>query len=274
MELFVFVNDKLVPASQASLLISDLAIQRGYGVFDFFKTLDHAPVYLEEHLDRFFYSASRLRLEMGKSREELKGLIGELLAKNRIADSGVRLELTGGYSTDGYTPARPNLVISQQPLTAPITAELPKSIRLITYPHTRQLPDIKTIDHLMAIWLQPLIREKGADDVLYHQDGVLAECPRSNFFLVTAGGTLVTPARDILKGITRMKLLETAREKIKVEVRDLRINELRTAKEAFITSTTKHVLPVTAIDGVAVGDGQVGPVARWLSEELYRLARG
>jgi len=168
MELFSFVNDSLVPATQASLGVTDLSIQRGFGIFDFFKTLDHAPVYLDDHLDRFFSSASRLGLNPGKSRDELKYMIGRLLNRNGIANSGVKLTLTGGYSADGYSLARPNLVITQQPLTMPISAEPAKSIRLMTYPHMRQLPELKTIDYLMAIWLQPKLREKGADDVLYH----------------------------------------------------------------------------------------------------------
>jgi D-alanine transaminase/branched-chain amino acid aminotransferase len=268
MELFAFVNDSLVPAKTASLGVGDLAIQRGYGVFDFFRTRGQAPVYLDEHLDRFFYSASRMRLDVGKSREELKKLIGALLERNGLADSGVRLTLTGGYSIDGYTPARPNLVISQQPLPAPLTAEPQKAIRLMTYPHRRQLPDVKTIDYLMAIWLQPLLREKGVDDVLYQGDGVIAECPRSNFFLVTQRGVLVTPGRGVLKGITRMKIIEL----MAAEERDVLVDELSTAKEAFITSTTKQVTPVTGIDGKKVGNGEIGPVTRGVSQELYKKA--
>jgi D-alanine transaminase/branched-chain amino acid aminotransferase len=268
---FVFVNDSLVPAEEASLLVGDLAIQRGYGIFDFFKTLGGTPVYLDEHLDRFFYSAAQMRLEIGMSRDALDRRIGVLLQRNGIADSGVRLTLTGGYSADGYNQApRPNLVITQRPLAGVISAEPGRCIRLMSYPHIRQLPDVKTIDYLMAIWLQPMLREKGVDDVLYHRDGVISECPRSNFFLVKDGDVLVTPGKDVLRGITRMKVLEVARGSMTVEEREVRLDEIRSAKEAFITSTTKHVLPVTEVDGVKVGNGEIGPVARWVSGELYK----
>jgi len=284
-EPFVFVRDKFVPASQAAILISDLSIQRGYGIFDFFKTLDDKPVFLEDHLDRFFHSAGQLRLEPGKTRDELRAILHTLQQKNDIPDSGIRLTLTGGYSPDGYSLARPNLIITQQPLPAPITEELQKSISLVTYPHQRQMPDVKTIDYLMAIWLQPYIRENGADDVLYHRggishqdgidhpDGIIAECPRSNFFIVTADNIVVTPARHILKGITRMKVLEVARQQFKTEERDLVLEELQTAKEAFITSTTKHVVPVIGIDNRMIGGGTPGIVTRWLNRELYKLAK-
>ena len=271
---FVFVNDSLAPADEASLLIGDLAIQRGYGIFDFFKTMEGAPVYLDEHLDRFFFSAAAMRLDVGVNRAELKQRIGALLERNGIADSGVRLTLTGGYSPDGYSLAQPNLVIHQSLLAAPVSEEPTHGIRLMSYPHVRQLPEVKTIDYLMAIWLQPLLREKGADDVLYHRDGVIAECPRSNFFLLTDRDVLVTPGANVLKGITRMKVLEAVKGRLATEERDVLLAELRGAKEAFITSTTKHALPVTAVDGVRVGDGRIGPVAKWISAELYKRARG
>ncbi|GGB03561.1 aminotransferase class IV [Puia dinghuensis] len=272
MELFAFVNDDLVPAGQASLLVSDLSIQRGYAIFDFFKTLNHKPVFLDAHLERFFHSASRLRLEVGKSQDELGEMIGVLQRKNGIPDSGIRLELTGGYSEDGYTPpTRPNLVITQKLVKLEIAETLTRSLRLMTYEHQRQLPDVKTIDYLMAIWLFPLLREKGVDDVLYYWNGIITECPRSNFFIVTADDAVVTPARHILKGITRMKILEIAKTQFRVEERDVTVEELRTAKEAFVTSTTRNLLPVTQIDGVPIGTGEMGPVARWLNWEMYAV---
>lgn len=269
-ELFSIVNHGLVSAKKASLLTTDLAIQRGYGVFDFFKTLGGTPIFLTEHLDRFYHSAERLRLPIGKSREELRELIDMLGRKNGLPDSGVRLTLTGGYSPDGYLlPASPNLVISQQALAIVPAAELSSTIRLVSYPHRRQLPDIKTIDYLMAIWLQPYIKEHGADDVLYHQGGVITECPRSNFFAVAAEGVVVTPAQGVLPGIIRGKVLELARARFPVEERDVTLEELRTASEAFITSTTKHILPVTRVDEMEI-EGP-GEVSRWLSRELYML---
>ena len=275
-ELFVLVNDELIPAASASLGVADLAIQRGYGIFDFFKTLDQRPIFLDDHLDRFFRSAEQLRLPIGKTREELRAMIHTLQQANNIPDSGIRLTLTGGYSPDGYvltssSAGGPNLVITQQPLQGAITAELQKSIRLVTFAHERQMPETKTIDYLMAIWLQPFIKETCADDVLYHTNGIITECPRSNFFLVTTDNTLVTPARHVLKGITRMKVLSIARQQFPVEQRDITLDELRTAKEAFITSTTKHLVPVVQIDTTLIGKGMPGEVTRLLQRELYAM---
>lgn len=264
---FVYINDSFVPASQAALQVSDLAIQRGYGIFDFFKTLGHTPVFLDEHLDRFYNSAAQMRLEPGKDRQQLKAVIEELLQKNNIPDAGIKITLTGGYSPDGYSITRPNMIITQQPLKLPDPAAFQKGLRLISHPHQRQMPQVKSLDYLMAIWLQPLIKEKGADDVLYQYNGLVSECPRSNFFIVTADDTVVTSTQP-LKGIIRMKTLEIAGKQFKVEERELTIDEARNAKEAFITSTTKHILPVVQLDGHPIGNGRPGKVTTELSKLL------
>jgi D-alanine transaminase/branched-chain amino acid aminotransferase len=149
----------------------------------------------------------------------------------------------------------------------PDKAAFQKGLRLISYPHQRQMPQVKSLDYLMAIWLQPLIKEKGADDVLYQMNGLVSECPRSNFFIVTQDDTVVTSTQP-LKGIIRMKTLEIARKQFRVEERELSLEEVYQAKEAFITSTTKHILPVVQLDGKMIGDGQPGDVTVMLKMEL------
>jgi branched-chain amino acid aminotransferase len=270
---FTFLNDTFLPASNAALSVTDLAIQRGYGIFDFFKTVGGVPIFLDDHLDRYFHSAARMRLSVGKTREELKEIIAQLMQLNNFPDSGLRITLTGGYSTDSISLGQPNLVITQHPMPPP-GKECPPSIRLITYPHQRQLPDVKTIDYLMAIHLQPTIRERGAFDVLYHNNGVITECPRCNFFLVTADDTLVTPDRNMLKGITRMKVLAFAYANTKVQERDVLLDEIPTAKEAFITSTSRHIIPVSHLDDIPIGSEAPGPIAQQLNCRLYDLVNG
>jgi branched-chain amino acid aminotransferase len=244
----VFLNDQFVPEEKAALQVSDLSLQRGYGVFDFLKVVNSAPVFLQEHLDRFYFSAGQMRLNVEYSEDTLKKIIFELIKKNNVADSGVRITLTGGYSPDGYQLSRPNLILSLRAFTSPTEDQFQKGIKLITYPHQRQLPHVKTIDYLMAIWLQPLIKENNADDVLYHQNGMISECPRSNFFIVTHDNTIVTPSKNILKGVMRSKLMTVASTNFKIEERDISVDELKTAREAFISSTTKTIIPVRQVD--------------------------
>jgi D-alanine transaminase/branched-chain amino acid aminotransferase len=243
-----FINDGFVPEEKVLLHISDLAIQRGYGVFDFFKVVNSVPLFLQEHLDRFYFSAEQMRLNVTYSQDELKKIVFELIEKNNSVNTGVRITLTGGYSPDGYQVFKPNLVIALRSFTPPTEDQFQNGIKLITYQHQRQLPHVKTIDYLMAIWLQPFIKENSADDVLYHQNGWVSECPRSNFFIVTHENKIITPSKNILKGVMRSKLIEVAKTSFEIEERALSVDEIRSAKEAFISSTTKMLIPVHQID--------------------------
>lgn len=264
------VNNELIPTGQATLGVSDLAIQRGYGIFDFFKTLHHTPLFLEDHLDRLYQSASILQLRIPYTREELTALIRRLMDKNQLADSGIRITLTGGYSPDGYTLTTPNLVITQQAL--PDNKGLQATgIHLATYPHQRQLPAAKSIDYLMAVWLQSFVQQQGAQDVLYHQNNGVTECPRSNFFIVTHDDRLLTPAHNILKGVIRKQVLQLAAARYAVEEKAIDLADVYRAKEAFITSTTRNILPVTKIDDQVIGEGIPGLITTSLAQELNEL---
>ncbi len=239
------INEMLLKEENSFLHTSDLSFQRGYAVFDFLKVINYQPVFAEDHLERLEHSASTMFLELPVSREELKNRITTLIEKNQLREGGIRISLTGGYSADGYSISTPNLVINTTAVAHPTEAQFHKGIALITYPFQRQLSGVKTTDYLMAIWLRNHIRHKGADEVLYHHDGHYTECPRSNFFLVMKDHRLLTPVNKILQGITRKKILNFPYE---VEEKDILIEDIREAKEAFITSTTKIILPVSRID--------------------------
>lgn len=245
---WIYLNDGFVEEEKACLHYTDLSFQRGYGVFDFFRLIENRPLFLDDHVDRFFTSAAGLHLPVPFSKEDLKGIVQQLITKNNLPNTGIRLNLTGGYSTDGYSISRPNLIISQHSFNRPSKEQTEIGVKLISYPYQRQLPSIKTIDYITAIWLQPLIKEQGADDVLYHEDGYISECPRSNFFMVSSDDKVITPAENILKGITRKNLLSIIQKEFKLEERPIRLEELKTAKEAFITSTTRLILPVRSLD--------------------------
>jgi D-alanine transaminase/branched-chain amino acid aminotransferase len=262
---WVFINDGLIE-EEGMLHFKDLAFQRGYGLFDFFRLMGNEPLFLEDHLDRFYFSSECMHLPVPFTRQELKRIIENLGRKNNMPGTGIRLQLTGGYSTDGFTIGKPNFIISQHSFAFPVKEQMEGGIKLLSYPHQRQLSHIKTIDYLMAIWLQPVIKEKGFDDVLYHNNGFITECPRSNFFLVTKEDVLVTPSENILQGVTRKHILEIAEKHFKVEERPVRLDEIIAAKEAFITSTTRQILPVAQIDDVVFAE-------RKITLELLRIFR-
>ena len=136
-DLKVILNGSIINKLDAVLHISDLSIERAYAVFDYFKTVNGKPIFWEDNLDRFYYSAKCMRLEIAQSREKLKELILQLMIANKIADSGIKLLLTGGYSSDGYSIAKPNLIITQQTQKRNEAAEL-NGLKLATYEYQRQ----------------------------------------------------------------------------------------------------------------------------------------
>ncbi len=144
----------------------------------------------------------------------------------------------------------------------------------MTYDYQRQFSSAKTLDYLKAIWLQPVLKERGADDILYHDNGMLRECPRANFFLMNERDEILTSKSNILKGVTRKHILNFSSDNFKTDERELTMDDLRHAKEAFISSTTKNILPVTKIDDKILGDGTPGPITRALMKEFDRYVYG
>lgn len=270
---FVYINDSFADADTASVLITDLAVQRGYGIFDFFKTIGGKPIFLNDHLERFYNSARKMHLDIPYTTEELKAIIAELMEKNDLPDSGIRLTLTGGYSPDGFKlPAEQNLIITQLPFVMDLNLNT-RGIKVVTYNYQRQLSGMKTIDYSMAIWLQPFIRENNADDVLYHDNGQVKEVPRANFFMVNDAKEVLTARGNVLPGVIRKNLLALQDHDFKIIERDFSLQELEHATEAFITSTTKHIMPVVEIDGRPVGDGKAGTVSAALLDLLVEKVR-
>lgn len=267
-----YINGEFISIEDAALQINDLGIQRGYGVFDFLRVVSNKPLFIDDHLDRFYHSAEVMRLKIKHEKNELKSIVEQLIKKNEINESSIRFILTGGNSSDGYSITEPRLSIIQQALKQP-PEKLPSTgITLVSKEYQRQLPHVKTTDYLMAIWLQPWMKEKNADDILYHQNGYVTECPRSNFFIITKQNILVTPKEKILYGITRKKVIETAlKAGVEVAERNIHLNEIHDAKEAFITSSTKRIVPVSTIDSKKIEQLYDSGIMQKIWEQLLKL---
>ena len=266
---YVSINNEIVPETEAKIGVNDLSIHRGFGIFDFLKVIDNRPIFIDDHLARFFRSAEAMSMDAGLNAVSLKQAIHHLMQKNGLPYSALKIILTGGYSADGYTMGKPNLIIIQTPFKMDDAATA-KPMTLVTYDHQRQLPQIKTIDYLQAVLLRPHVRENNADEVLYHHTGLISECPRANFFIVT-DDEIITPKDNILAGITRSKILQLSIENYHMTERNISLNDLKNAKEAFISSSTKNACAVAAIDGRPVGNGKPGKITGRISEKLTEL---
>ncbi len=269
--MYTYLNNEMVSAEKAFLHVRDLSIQRGYGIFDFFKIEDGHPFFLNEYLTRFYNSADVMRLPVPHTHDELKSIIYQLIEKNNIADSGIKMILTGGYSEDGYHPAAPNLIMTQQPLTLPGKEQIEKGVKIITHEYVRDLPSAKTINYSMGIWLINKIKEHGAYDVLYHQNNIVSEFPRCNFFMMRKDGTVVTPKDRVLHGITRKNILNLASKRYPTEEGTITLDDILQAKEAFLTSTTKRIVPIVQVNNSLINEGKPGSVSLSLLNDLIAL---
>jgi branched-chain amino acid aminotransferase len=262
MEQIFYLNGQYVAENEATINVSDLGLLRGYGIFDFFRSVNGAVLFLEDHLDRFEFSAKKFQLVIPHTRPEIKTIISKIIKLNPAPLLGIKMLLTGGYSADGYTPTKPNLVIVAKPFTF---MHKPEGMHLMALEYLRELPEIKSLNYMVPIFNRPKMLEIGADDYLYHKNGEVTELSRSNLFIVK-NGTLITPNSNILKGITRKHILEIAKGKFKIEERTVTLSETLNADELFTTGSTKRVLGITKIDNKAIGNGEIGSITAELSD--------
>lgn len=268
-----YLNGKIIPESDAQLGLNDLALLRGYGVFDYFVFDRFQARFMEDNIDRFYRSANCLGLQFPVERAEIRQAIHQLIAANEQPSGAIRLVLTGGYTPNGYTPAVGNLFLLQTPRPYYPPEMYEQGIKVATYQHQRELPEAKSLNYITGISLLPWLKKQGADVALFHDHGSVRESDRSNFFMINSSGVLITPKEKILEGITRSKILQIAPEVgLKVEVREIRLAELDEAQEAFLTNATKSVMPVSVIDGKPVGEGRCGPFTKALQQAFLELS--
>lgn len=269
-----YVNGAFAPASEATVAAGDLGLVRGYGVFDVLRTYNRVPFALRQHLERLQRSAQQINLSLPASLDGLEEIVQATLARNAAvqpeSDVTIRLIVTGGASAGFMLPDGPSSLLI---LLAPVRGVPPQhytdGAALITAQIPRFMPTVKSINYIGAILGQQRARAAGAVEALYCTgEGVLSECTTSNFFVVQ-GGKLITPGEDVLAGITRNITLELAGDIMDVELRPIHLAELRTVDEAFITSTTKEIMPVVRVDEIRIGEGRPGPYTQRLAA-LFR----
>jgi len=263
------INGEIVPIEKAVINVRDLGFLRGYSVFDFFRIYNRRPVFIEDHLARLEKSTNELGLELPYSKSELVEKIVALAKANEMENGGIKIILTGGYSLDGFSPTKPNFVMLASQLPTYDESFYTKGVKLMAYEYIRETPYTKTTNYLKPISIQQEIKEAEAFDVLYHDGVYISESARSNFFIVNHEGTIITPDKDALEGITRKHVLEIAKKHFKVEIRPVSIKETMAAREAFMTSSTKGVMPVRQVDFWRINKGVIGETTKQLME-LFR----
>jgi len=230
------VDGTVTPTAAAMVPMKDDGLYRGDGAFEVIRLYDGKPFALVDHLDRLGRSAAAIELEF--DRPALEAEIAALLAEAGPLDGQLRLIVTRGGRRIAATEPIPN---HGETLT----------LATVTYNPTVILNGVKSLSYAANMQASRLAKGRGADEaVLVRPDGTVLEPPTSAIFWVSAEGELRTPALDdgVLESITRDRLIRA----LDVAEGSWDVEDLRTASEAFLASTTREVQPVAAIDGGAL----------------------
>ncbi len=235
------------------------------------------------HMARLARSLGELRIAMPMSPAALAVVLRETIARNRVRDGIVYLQVTRGVARrdHAFPPAgtAPSVVVTARNLDFSINERYAASgVAVITVPDNRWARvDIKAVALLPNVLAKQTAREQGAREAWFvDSEGFVTEGSSSNAWIVTADGRMVTRKADhaILRGITRDVLIEAIKgQGLAFEERAFTVEEALAAREAFLTSASQVVMPIVRIDGHTIGDGKPGPVAQALRQEFRRYAQ-
>ncbi len=266
-EITYYVNGSFVPPTQAMLPLNDLGIVRGYGVFDLLRTYGKTPFRLRDHIHRLESSASQIGLGLPWSTEELEDVVLQTYARNDIPDASIRIVVTGGPSTNFMTPqGNPSLMVMVHPVAPYPASYYSQGSKAVSTLIERTMATVKSLNYIGAIMAMNDAEKTGAVEAIYlDAHDRLTEGTRANLFVVR-GERLITPREGVLKGITRQVVMEIATNDFEVVEHPIHYHELSLIDEAFLTSTTKEILPVVQIDEHVIGTGKPGPKTQRIIE--------
>lgn len=263
---FAYVNGAFVPHGRAAVHIEDRGYQFADGVYEVVYLHRGRLVDEEPHLDRLDRSLRELSIDRPVSRAALKIVMRELVRRNRVSTGLLYIQITRGVAArDHKFPkgVRPSLVLTLRAVPEFPAEMLEKGVKVVTIPDIRWARrDIKSVSLLPNVLGKQQAAEAGAYEAWQVDEaGMVTEGTSSNAWIVTGEGTLVTRqlGTEILSGITRLAIVELAREMgIAFEERAFSREEALDAREAFISSASHFVLPVTQIDESVVANGAPG----------------
>ncbi len=268
-----YVNGRYMPHRLASVHVEDRGYQFADGVYEVVYLLDGRLIDRDLHLDRLDRSLRELRIAAPLGRAALLVVLNEMIRRNRRRCGLLYMQVTRGVARRDHSfpppGIRPSLVITLRG-AAPFPANIDGwTYTAITAPDQRWARcDIKSVALLPNVLARQAAREHGANEaILYDAAGMVTEGASTSVWIVDAAGMLRTRplSHAILPGCTRAALIgELAAGGISMEESAFSLDDLRCAREVFVTSASSFVKPVVELDGAPVGDGTPGPVAQAL----------
>lgn len=273
MSRIAYVNGRYLQHSRAHVHIDDRAHNFADGVYEVTLVVAGRMVDEEGHMARLTRSLRELDIVEPMSDAALIHIMYQIIVRNRVMNGMVYLQVNRGTAPRNHAYDKqdlvPTVVCTAKSLVLPHDADKAVGVKVITRPDNRwERVDIKTVSLLPNAMAKTAASRAGAYEAwLFDENDMVTECSSSNAWIVDQEGQLVTRplGLDILPGITRDRVIKLARKHgIEVVERAFSVDEAKNAREAFLTSTTSFVKPVTQIDDAVIGNGHPGTTTRTL----------
>ncbi len=279
-----YLNGDFMPVGEAKIPVTDWGYRRSDVTYDVVSVWDGAFFRLDDHLRRFAASMAHFRLQPRESIDDLRGILHEVVRRTGLREAYVAMDCLRSSPPAGVPrhPAHAGayLLAYVVPYVWLMPAEKIERGMHLMVSSTPRIPEASVNPRAKNFHFADMTRsmfeaqEKGADNpLLLDYEGNVTEGPGFNVFAVT-DGKVVTPARGVLEGITRLAVLDLcAKLGLPCEVRTMPVAELRNADELFITSTAGGVMGATRLDGRILGNDRPGPITRRLHDAYWELRK-
>jgi D-alanine transaminase len=276
---YAYVNGRYVPHAGAHVHIEDRGFLFADGVYEVILINKGRLVDEAAHLERLERSLSALRIANPMSTAAMKMIFRRIIYVNGVDWGGLYIQITRGQASRDFAfpaAARPSLVITTLKIKPPSDKALREGVAVMTAPDIRWgRCDIKSVSLLAPVLAKQNAKDNGFYDVwMTDEKGYITEGSSNNAWIVKKS-TLITRAPDhrILNGTTRVRLIELARKMgLKVEEKPFNLNDVKSAEEAFLSSTTIYLLPIVQVDKLTIGTGKPGAIAKKLRQAYSDFA--
>src|SRR5436190_768001 len=280
----VFIDGKYCDEQDAKVSVFDHGLLYGDGVFEGIRAYNGRVFKLKEHIDRLFYSAKAILLDMPMSHADIMKATIATCRQNNIRDGYIRLLVTRGVGTLGLNPnrcKRGSVIIIADKIQVYPKEMYENGMAIVTVATTRNLhsalnPSIKSLNYLNNILAKIEANNAGVEEaIMLNAEGFVSECTADNLFLVKQNHLLTPPlSAGALYGITRGVVMDLGREAgLQVSEPNLTRYHVFNADECFLTGTGAELVPVTKVDGRVIGDGKPGPITRKLVKKYHELVQ-
>ncbi|MDB6125487.1 MAG: branched chain amino acid aminotransferase apoenzyme [Pedosphaera sp.] len=281
----IYIDGKYYSEQNAKISVFDHGLLYGDGIFEGIRAYNGRVFKLKEHIDRLFYSAKALLLDIPISHAAMMKAVVDTCRQNKLRDGYIRLVVTRGIGTLGLNPNRckkPSVIIIAGKIQLYPEEYYKQGLTIITVPTVRNLhsalnPAIKSLNYLNNILAKIEANNGGVEEaIMLNAEGFVSECTGDNIFIVK-GNQLMTPplSAGALYGITRQVVIDLARESgLTISEPNLTRYDLFNADECFLTGTGAELIPVVKIDGRIVGTGKPGTVTKQLVSQYRALTNG